>query len=111
MNKKKVKNRGQADQYYKVDNHEAITPPEVCEAVQIEKARRVNLKGNYKGERGKYSSKYPLSSKVYCGDCGAVFKRRIWNSMNSSRKVVWQCKTYINHGVDECDMRAVDDAD
>lgn len=37
-------------------------------------------------------------------------KRRIWNSNNPSRKVVWQCKTYIAAGKQGCDAKAVDDA-
>ncbi|MGG4221513.1 recombinase zinc beta ribbon domain-containing protein [Paenibacillus jamilae] len=55
------------------------------------------------------SSKYALSSKVYCGCCGAIFKRRTWNSNNPSKKVVWQCKTYVNEGKAVCDAKSVDE--
>ncbi|WP_432409673.1 recombinase zinc beta ribbon domain-containing protein [Wukongibacter sp. M2B1] len=79
------------------------------EKVQKEKERRVKLKNNIKGDRGKYSSKYPFSGKIICGDCGDTFRRRTWNSNNSSKKVVRQCKTYIKDGKDACDMKAVDD--
>jgi len=61
------------------------------------------------GDRKKYSSKYPLSSKVFCGCCGANFKRRTWNSNNPSKKVVWQCRTYVTQGKDACDAKAVDE--
>nr|WP_246362041.1 zinc ribbon domain-containing protein [Paenibacillus alba] len=61
------------------------------------------------GDRKKYSSKYALSSKVFCGCCGANFKRRTWNSNNVSKKVVWQCRTYVNEGKEACDAKAVNE--
>ena len=74
-----------------------------------EKERRALLKNNVKGDRGKYSSKYPFSGKVICGDCGNTFKRRTWNSNYISKKIVWQCKTYIQQRKDAFDMKAVDE--
>ncbi|SDL24732.1 recombinase family protein [Natronincola ferrireducens] len=104
---KRVKNQGFADQYFIEENHEAIIPKEIWQRVQEEKERRALLKNNKKGDRGKYSSKYPFSSKIVCGDCNNTFKRRIWNSNNKSKKIVWQCKTYIQQGKDACHMKAV----
>ncbi|ALP36039.1 serine recombinase [Paenibacillus sp. IHB B 3084] len=106
---KRIKNRGQEQQYLIEDNHEPIVSKEIFEAVQKEKARRAKLKGNVMGESKRYSSKYALSSKVYCGCCGAIFKRRTWNSNNPSKKVVWQCKTYVNEGKVACDAKSVDE--
>ncbi|GAB6151251.1 hypothetical protein JCM17380_00010 [Desulfosporosinus burensis] len=45
----------------------------------------------------------------FCGNCGNIFKRRQWNSTNTSKKVVWQCKTYIMDGKDACGAKAVDE--
>jgi len=109
LSHKRIKNKGNADQYLLRDNHEAIIPREIWEEVQKEKERRALLKNNIKDDRGKYSSLYPFSGKVVCGDCGETFKRRTWNSNNPSKKIVWQCKTYIKDGKDVCDMKAVDD--
>ncbi|GAB6155489.1 hypothetical protein JCM17380_42400 [Desulfosporosinus burensis] len=67
------------------------------------------LKGNLVGDRHKYSSKYPFSAKVFCGHCGNIFKRRHWNSTNTSKKIVWQCKTYIVDGKDACGAKAVEE--
>ncbi|MGM1019075.1 MAG: recombinase family protein [Bacillota bacterium] len=92
---KRIKNRGQEQQYLIEDNHEPIVSKELFEAVQKEKERRAKLKGSVMGDSKRYSSKYALSSKVYCGCCGTIFKRRTWNSNNPSKKVVWQCKTWI----------------
>ncbi|URJ59017.3 recombinase family protein [Paenibacillus polymyxa] len=106
---KRIKNKGQEQQYFIEDNHEPIVSKEIFEAVQKEKKRRAKLKGSVMGESKRYSSKYALSSKVYCGCCGAIFKRRTWNSNNPSKKVVWQCKTYVDEGKTACDAKSVDE--
>ncbi|WP_149096240.1 recombinase family protein [Paenibacillus terrae] len=106
---KRIRNKGQEQQYLIEDNHEPIVSKEIFEAVQKEKERRAKLKGSVMGESKRYSSKYALSSKVYCGCCGAIFKRRTWNSNNPSKKVVWQCKTYVNEGKVACDAKSVDE--
>ncbi|WCK55140.1 recombinase family protein [Aneurinibacillus sp. Ricciae_BoGa-3] len=106
---KRVKNAGQEQQYYIEENHEPIISKKMFEKVQDEKERRALLKGNLQGNRQKYSSKYAFSGKVFCGNCGNIYKRRTWNSNNASKKIVWQCKTYINEGKDSCDAKAVDE--
>ncbi|TKH45732.1 recombinase family protein [Paenibacillus terrae] len=106
---KRIRNKGQEQQYLIEDNHEPIVSKEIFESVQKEKARRAKLKGNVMGESKRYSCKYALSSKVYCGCCGAIFKRRTWNSNNPSKKVVWQCKTYVNEGKAACDAKSIDE--
>lgn len=106
---KRIKNQGQEQQYLIEENHEPIISKEMFEAVKKEKERRAKLKSNILGDRKKYSSKYPLSSKVFCGCCGTNFKRRTWNSNSASKKVVWQCRTYVNEGKDACDSKAVDE--
>jgi site-specific DNA recombinase len=40
---------------------------------------------------------------------GANFKRRTWNSNNTSKKVVWQCRTYVNEVKEACDAKVVDE--
>ncbi|MEN6326091.1 MAG: recombinase family protein [Syntrophomonas sp.] len=107
---KRVDNKGQAQQYLIEGNHKPIISREIFEKVQDEKERRALLIGNLAGDRHKYTSKYPLSGKVICGDCGNIFKRRTWNSNNISKKVVWQCKTYIKEGKGACNAKAVDEA-
>ena len=91
------------------ENHLPIIDKEIFDKVQDEKERRALLRGNLVGDRHKYSSKYPFSAIVFCGNCGNIFKRRQWNSTNSSKKVVWQCKTYIMDGKDACGAKAVDE--
>jgi len=109
LSHKREANKGQAQQYRIDENHQPIISKEIFDKVQDEKERRALLKGNLVGDRHKYSSKYPFSAKVFCGNCGNIFKRRHWNSTNTSRKVVWQCKTYIIDGKDACGAKAVDE--
>jgi site-specific DNA recombinase len=106
---KRVKNKGQEQKYLIEDNHEPIITKEMFDTVQNEKERRALMKGNVIGDRNKYSSKYAFSGKVFCGCCEANFKRRTWNSNNISKKVVWQCRTYVNEGKDSCDAKAVNE--
>ena len=106
---KRTANKGQSQKYMINENHLPIISKEIFEKVQDEKERRALLRGNLVGDRHKYSSKYPFSAKVFCGNCGNIFKRRHWNSTNTSKKVVWQCKTYIMEGKDACGAKAVDE--
>jgi len=106
---KRIENKGQVQKYHIEGNHPAIITKEIFDKVQDEKERRALLKGNLVGDRHKYSSKYPFSGKVFCGSCGNIFRRRQWNSTNTSKKVVWQCKTYIMDGKDACGAKAVDE--
>jgi len=106
---KRIENKGQVQKYMINDNHPPIISKEIFDKVQDERESRALLKGNLVGDRHKYSNKYPFSGKVFCGQCGNIFKRRQWNSTNTSKKVVWQCKTYIMDGKDACGAKAVDE--
>jgi len=109
LNHKRKANKGQAQKYIVNENHQPIIAKEIFDKVQDERERRALLKGNLVGDRHKYTNKYPFSGKVFCGSCGNIFKRRQWNSNNASKKVVWQCKTYIMDGKDACGAKAVDE--
>lgn len=32
-----------------------------------------------------------FSSKIFCGECGAVFGSKVWHSNDKYRRVIWQC--------------------
>ncbi len=104
---KRTDNKGQSPKYMIDENHLPIIDKETFEKVQDEKEQRALLRGNLVGNRHKYSNKYSFRAKVFCGNCGNIYKRRQWNSTNSSKKVVWQCKTYILDGKDACGAKAV----
>ena len=107
LNHKRKANKGQAQKFMVNENHPPIIAKEIFDKVQDERERRALLRGNLVGDRHKYTSKYPFSGKVFCGNCGNVFNRRQWNSTNTSKKVVWQCKTYLVDGKDACAAKAV----
>jgi len=77
------------------ENHLPIISKEIFDKVQDEKERRALLKGNLVGDRHKYTNKYPFSGKVFCGNCGNIFKRRQWNSTNTSKKILVPSASYF----------------
>lgn len=74
LTKKRVKNNGIVPQYYVTDNHEAIIPRELFMRVQEEMQRRANLHSGKNRKKRVYSSKYALSSIVYCSKCGDIYR-------------------------------------
>lgn len=107
LKKKKIRNNGVVDSYYIEDNHSPIISRDMWDRVQKEIRIRAEAKGNFKGD--KYTRRYPLTGKLYCSKCGAVLKRRIWNSKFSYRKIVWQCSNYVQNGKNACRGTVIDD--
>ena len=71
-------------QYYVEHSHEPIITPEEFDKVQTELARRKRISRQYSG-------KSIFSSRIICGDCGAFFGSKVWNSTSKYRRVIWQC--------------------
>lgn len=71
------KNTGQLPQYYIENNHESIVTKQMYREVQAEIARRngKSCANRRKQKRGRYNSKYTLSERLYCGECGIPYKR------------------------------------
>lgn len=101
LSKKKKRNKGEADSFYIKENHSPIVTREMWEAVQVEMQRRAEAKGLLKDPE-KYQNRYPLSGMLFCSKCGAVLRRRTWNSNHACRKIVWQCSNYIKNGKKAC---------
>ncbi len=106
---KKKKNRGELPMYRVSGNHQPIISKEDFDLVQRVMAQRAAEYGNLPGDRDKYAQQYVFSGKLVCGQCGASFKRRTWNSKELSKQIVWQCGTYVKKGKAVCSMKAVDD--
>ena len=109
LNKKRVKNDGIAPQYYVENSHEAIIPKEIFMRVQEEMDRRANMVSG-KGKRRIYSSKYALSSIVYCSKCGDIYRRIAWNN-RGKKYTVWRCCTRVTHGPEACEARTIREED
>lgn len=106
LTKKRVKNNGIVPQYYVENSHEAIIPRDLYMQVQEEMLRRTNLHSGANRKKRVYSSKYALSSIVYCPKCGDIYRRIAWNN-RGKRSFVWRCVTRVEHGPERCDAPTV----
>ena len=106
LQKKVRKNRGEVAQYYITDNHPAIIPREIFQEVQLEIARRSSKRKvscrRTKSERGKYTSKFALSERLVCGECGAMYRRVMWIKRDGTKEHVWRCINRLEFGKRNC---------
>lgn len=72
--------------------------------------RRVNLHSGAKRKKRVYSSKYALSSIVYCPKCGDIYRRIAWNN-RGKHSTVWRCCTRVEHGPGKCDAPTIQESD
>lgn len=103
LDKKRAANNGEMPKYYVEGSHEAIIDKEVFMKVKAEIARRANL--NPDGKRRVYSSKYALSSMVFCGHCGDIYRRVKWNN-RGCKSTVWRCVSRVLKGKMDFDCPA-----
>ena len=105
INKKTVKNTGQLPMYLIQNNHPAIVSREIYRAVQAEKTRRSasaspSKKTSSTG-RSCYASKFALSERLVCGECGTLYRRCTWKR-NGKARVVWRCVSRLDYGTKYC---------
>ena len=106
LTKKRVKNNGIVPQYYVENSHKPIIPRDLYMQVQEEMLRRSNLHSGVNRKKRVYSSKYALSSIVYCSKCGDIYRRIAWNN-RGKHSTVWRCVNRVEHGPDCCDAPTV----
>lgn len=104
LTKKRVKNEGLVSQYYVENSHQGIIPKDLFMQVQEETLRRANLKAGKK--KRVYSSKYALSSLVFCSKCGDIYRRIAWNN-RGKHSTVWRCCTRVENGPAACDAETI----
>ena len=106
INKKVKKNTGQLPMYLVQNHHEGIISRETFDAAQAELARRSAGKSPSKKNaptgRSRYSSKYALSDRLYCGECGTRYQRCTWRNRNGSKRIVWRCVSRVDYGNTYC---------
>lgn len=99
------KNNGELPQYYIKDNHPAIIPRKMFYQIQEEIARRKSKKPantkKAKTNRGRFTSKYALSERLVCGNCGCYFRRVTW-SIHGRKQIVWRCINRLEFGPKSC---------
>lgn len=72
--------------------------------------RRANLHSGSERKKRVYSSKYALSSIVYCPKCGDIYRRIAWNN-RGKHSTVWRCCTRVEHGPKVCDAPTIQESD
>ena len=106
---KRVKNKGEVQQYYVEDSHPPIISKETFQMVQAEIDRRANLIGYSEETKSRHTNKYAFSGKIICGNCGSKFRRKRWGGSEKYKKYVWLCANHIDNGNEVCNMQAVDE--
>lgn len=105
LTKKKKKNHGELTQYYITDDHPPIIGREDFLNAQLELTRRASKKNasqkKAKSPLGKYCSKYALSERLVCGECGSMYRRVIW-TRKDGKKPVWRCVNRLEYGPKFC---------
>ena len=90
-------NRGERDKYYVSETHPALISREVFQSVQ----RLIERKG--RAHKGKTTQSYPLRKKIYCGECGTLYKRKERGS-----RVCWVCRNH-DSSADKCSAKQIDE--
>lgn len=101
---KKVKNNGEKAKYLVTDAHKGIIDRDTYNLVQQEITRRSSMRKKSDKcvtEQGKYSSKYALSEVMVCSECGAAYRRQIWN-IHGKKCPVWRCLSRLDNGSRYC---------
>lgn len=105
ISKKVIKNTGQLPQTLVQNHHEGIVDRETFDAAQAEFARRNAGKSPSKKNAPtgltSYASKYALSERLVCGECGTLYRRCTWN-IRGKRKIVWRCVSRLDYGKKYC---------
>ena len=104
INRKAIKNTGQLPMYLIENHHEGIVSREKYDAVQAEMARRNAAKSPSKNAvtgMASYASKYALSERLVCGECGTLYRRCTW-TRNGEKRIVWRCVSRLDYGKKYC---------
>jgi DNA invertase Pin-like site-specific DNA recombinase len=104
ISKRRLANRGEADQFYLEGHHEAIIDKETFEKAQVilRKRNENRTKLDEHGRREKFSHKYTFSCMLKCGFCNSNLSRRNWHSGTPNQKRIWQCVVATKKGKKNC---------
>lgn len=96
-NYKKVKNTGQAPQYYVENNHPAIISQET-----FDKANAILDSRKWKRESRAPVERSPITGKIKCGCCGTGYNLRKQHRQQSIIMRRWECARYSSSGKASC---------
>lgn len=108
LSKYRQKNNGQAPMYYAEGTHPAIIDKEMFEMVRVEMQRRKDEKVTAVGN-SKYTSKYPFSGLLICGECGHKLRRHVRRVGSGLMVPAWGCSNRISNGRAQCDSHHVNE--
>ena len=100
INRKVIKNTGQLPMYLIENHHKGIVSCEKYDAVQAEMAQRKAAKSPSKRAAtglAAYTSRYALSDRLVCGECGTLYRRCTW-TRNGEKRIVWRCVSRLDYG-------------
>ena len=108
--RKRIPNPG--NKYFVGDNHEPIISKEMFERVQREFEYRQNLRGYGKKGKAQYTTKYAFSNKLFCGHCGAKYRRHCYDIKRKDGAGIdhiytWVCINHKLNGKDACPITQV----
>lgn len=112
ISKRRLENRGEENQYYTKNHHEAIVSEEIWDAAQEICKNRYHSNSNVEsGTRTKYARKFAFSSMCECGFCGTNLTRRSHHQDTQHKKPVWKCRVATNKGIENCpNSKAIDES-
>ena len=108
LSKKRQKNMGQVPMYYAEGSHPAIIDMETFELVKAELQRRTEEKTMAVGS-SRYTSKYPFSGLLVCGECGHKLRRHVRRVGSGKQVPAWGCSNRIANGRAACDSHHVNE--
>lgn len=105
ISRKVIKNVGQLPMYLIENHHEGIVSRETYQAVQAEFARRSSRRSPNKRAAAtglsSYTSRYALSDRLVCEECGTLYRRCTW-VRKGGKKIVWRCSSRLDYGSRYC---------
>jgi len=108
LSKKRQKNTGQVPMYYAEGTHPAIIDQETFDLVAAELQRRKEEKTEAVGS-SRYTSKYPFSGLLVCGECGHKLRRHVRRVGSGKMVPAWGCSNRITNGRAACDSHHVNE--
>lgn len=100
LDKRRKKNQGEEQNIIIRNHHEPIVDRVTFNKVQLEISRREKITHiNNQNTSGRYSAKYPYSGKIICAECGAIYKRKVWNKkVDGTYTYAWMCGNRDRNG-------------
>ena len=84
LTKKKIKNKGEVEQFYIEDHHKPIIDKDIFNRLNEDIKRK-------KENKEKHGRNYTLSKRVKCGCCGSSFGLCYYGRTKRKRKLYWRC--------------------